>query len=120
MRTPIAMPAIAPLLMLVEDPCEGAAAVDVGETLVLLPLLLLLLFVEVVVLEVVLVVDEDVCVAAMRVIGVKMNELAEGEAELSEEKVSLSWVAEMLVRVSCAVFQQMLIWFDVWVHDSLF
>lgn len=102
--TAMTMPAIAPPLI----PVEGAEfELDVGvaddedEEEEEVPVALVELDV--------VVVEDVVCVAAMRVIGLKVKELAEGEAELKDEKVSLSWVEEMLVSVSCAVFQQMLI-----------
>ncbi len=52
---------------------------------------------------------EDVCVAAIKTSGSKDQELAEGFAELRDEKVWFSTLALMLLSVSCAELQQMLI-----------
>ena len=58
-------------------------------------------------------------VSAISDTGSKANVLADGFAELSDEKVSFSTFTLTLVSVSWAELQQMLIWFVVWVHTSL-
>ncbi|RFU31164.1 hypothetical protein B7463_g5193, partial [Scytalidium lignicola] len=55
------------------------------------------------------VIVEEVCVAAISATGSKVQELADGVAELKDEYVSLSTVEVMLLRVSWAEFQQILI-----------
>lgn len=69
--------------------------------------------------DVVVVVEDDVCVAAISFAGSKVHELADGDAELSDEYVSFSVLLLMFLRTSWAEFQQMLIWPDVAVQTSL-
>ncbi len=63
--------------------------------------------------------EAEVCVTAIRARGSKVQELADGLAELRDEKVSFKALTLMLVSVSWAEFQQMLIWFGAPVQISL-
>jgi hypothetical protein len=76
--------------------------------------------VVVVVMMVEVVEEEDVvAVAAISAAGLKDQELADGDAELSDEYVSFRVLRLMFVRMSCAEFQQMLICPVVLVQTSL-
>lgn len=74
---------------------------------------------DVVVMMVEVVKEEVVCVAAINAAGLKAQELADGDAELSDEYVSFSVLLLMFVRMSWAEFQQMLICPEVLVQTSL-
>jgi hypothetical protein len=71
------------------------------------------------VVVVVVVVVEVVCVAAINVSGLNDQELADGDAELSDEYVSFSVLLLIFARMSWAEFQQMLICPEVLVQTSL-
>lgn len=102
--TPITMPAMAPPDKDVDELGEGEVGFLVG------PLDVVDEVCEV----------ECVCVAAIKVPGLKDQVLADGAAWLNDEYVSLSTLLLMLVSVSCAEFQQTLIWPFVAVQTSLF
>ncbi len=73
---------------------------------------------EVVVVDVDVALDE-VCVSAIKATGSKVHELAAGVAELSDENACSSEDLLMLLSVSWAALQQILIWLAAWVQLSL-